>query len=140
MEDEAPEEVPIKRLEASAARDNAITKDVINVETCAQAQEKSPGPQMPSADTQCTDTNVHLNKNSRDSLVERKDKQSREKEKYCKGKTTVNRHKNEKILHKYHNKFLENLLARDIQHERNLICQCMKYIVDNNFFDADGSL
>lgn len=30
---------------------------------------------------------------------------------------------------------LDKLLARSIQHERNLICQCVKHIVDNNFFD-----
>ncbi|KAK1121844.1 hypothetical protein K0M31_010154 [Melipona bicolor] len=30
---------------------------------------------------------------------------------------------------------LQKLLSRSIQHERNLICQCVKYIVDNNFFD-----
>lgn len=43
--------------------------------------------------------------------------------------------KNEKFLHRYHNKLLEKLLSRSIQHERNLICQCVKYIIENNFFD-----
>lgn len=45
--------------------------------------------------------------------------------------------KNNKFLRRYHNKLLEKLLSRSIQHERNLICQCIKYIMDNNFFDLN---
>lgn len=83
---------------------------------------------------QCTDVSATSNKKSQDSVTKCQDKQKNEKKQYSKEKIT-NTNKNMKILHKYRNKFLENLLSRDIQHERNLICQCMKYIVDNNFFD-----
>ncbi|XP_056411395.1 FMR1-interacting protein NUFIP1 isoform X2 [Hyla sarda] len=31
---------------------------------------------------------------------------------------------------------LEMLLARDIRHERNVLLQCVRYIVQNNFFDC----
>ncbi|XP_015117203.1 nuclear fragile X mental retardation-interacting protein 1 [Diachasma alloeum] len=41
-----------------------------------------------------------------------------------------------KLLHQQkRSMFLDRLLSRSIQHERNYICQCIKYIVDNNFFD-----
>lgn len=60
-----------------------------------------------------------------------KDKQNRETNRI------MIKNKNEKILHKYHNKLLEKLLSRSIQHERNLICQCVKYIIENNFFDLN---
>lgn len=40
-------------------------------------------------------------------------------------------------LHKYYDKLLEKLLSRSIQHERNLICQCVKYIIENNFFNSN---
>ena len=32
-------------------------------------------------------------------------------------------------------KFLNRLLARSIQHERNIICQCITFIANNNYFD-----
>lgn len=32
---------------------------------------------------------------------------------------------------------LEKLLSREIQHERNTIVQCIKYIADNNYFDQN---
>ncbi|XP_034951914.1 nuclear fragile X mental retardation-interacting protein 1-like [Chelonus insularis] len=34
---------------------------------------------------------------------------------------------------------LQQLLSRSITHERNFICQCIKYIVDNNFFENKTS-
>lgn len=33
------------------------------------------------------------------------------------------------------NPFLEKLLQEDIRHERNVLLQCVNYVVRNNFFD-----
>lgn len=35
------------------------------------------------------------------------------------------------------NPFLEKLLQEDIRHERNILLQCVNYVVRNNFFDVD---
>lgn len=48
------------------------------------------------------------------------------------------KNKEQKITNRtppYTSQLLQKLLSRSIQHERNLICQCIKYIIDNNFFD-----
>lgn len=47
--------------------------------------------------------------------------------------------KNHQVSNRYQNKLLQRLLSRSIQHERNLICQCLKYIIDNNFFNPSLS-
>lgn len=60
-----------------------------------------------------------------------KDKQKQEMNR------TVIDDKNNNFLHTYRSKLLEKLLSRSIQHERNLICQCVKYIIENNFFDEN---
>ena len=38
------------------------------------------------------------------------------------------------------NAFLLQLLSREIQHERNLILQCVRYTVQNNFFTSNASV
>lgn len=75
-----------------------------------------------------TDANDKSNNKSLNTIAKRPDKQNRET-----NQILIN--KNERILHRYRNKLLEKLLSRSIQHERNLICQCVKYIIENNFFD-----
>ncbi|XP_015596972.1 nuclear fragile X mental retardation-interacting protein 1 [Cephus cinctus] len=42
---------------------------------------------------------------------------------------------NNKKRQPYRTQLLNRLLSRSIQHERNLVCQCIKYIVENNFFE-----
>jgi hypothetical protein len=90
---------------------------------------------MPPTDIQCIDVNTELEKNSENVVTKYQGKQKKEEKQREDSKETIADNYKERILHKYRNKFLENLLSRDIQHERNLICQCMKFIVDNNFFD-----
>jgi len=132
--DEAPEEIPIKKFKISEISENdKTTKSIIDEKTSAQVQEQI---SMPSTDVQCTDINTELDKNSENVVTKCEGKQKKEKKQKENSKETIANNHKEKILHKYHNKFLENLLSRDIQHERNLICQCMKFIVDNNFFDS----
>lgn len=45
-----------------------------------------------------------------------------------------------KIPNRHYDNLLLILLSRSIQHERNLISQCLKYILDNNFFLSRSSL
>jgi len=133
--DEAPEEIPVKKLKISEiSENNKTTKDIINEKTFVQVQEQI---SMPSTDMQCTNINTELDKSSENDAIKYQGKQKKEKKQKENSKKTIANNHKEKILHKYHNKFLENLLSRDIQHERNLICQCMKFIVDNNFFDSN---
>ena len=55
-----------------------------------------------------------------------------EKESYSKNREKIvnnGTHRQKRLM------LLNRLLSRSIQHERNLICQSIKYIADNNFFD-----
>ncbi|EZA60852.1 hypothetical protein DMN91_008060 [Ooceraea biroi] len=135
-DDEPPEVLPIKKLK-TYLQDDKTTKDAVNGETCGQIKEKTSDAlqiSTPPTDAECTDANAKSNKRSRNDIDKCQDKQKNNKKQNCRERTAINK-KNESNSHKYHNKFLESLLSRDIQHERNLICQCMRYIIDNNFFD-----
>ncbi|XP_066437986.1 FMR1-interacting protein NUFIP1 isoform X2 [Eleutherodactylus coqui] len=51
--------------------------------------------------------------------------------------TNIGRNRAKKqVITKRRTTLLEMLLARDIRHERNVILQCVRYIVQNNFFDC----
>lgn len=73
------------------------------------------------------------NETSQHSVNKRQDKQKH------KTNQTVEDKKHEKVSTRHRSTLLQMLLARSIQHERNLISQCLKYIVDNNFFESSGS-
>ncbi|XP_033761201.1 nuclear fragile X mental retardation-interacting protein 1-like [Pecten maximus] len=47
--------------------------------------------------------------------------------------------KNNKLFNNTKSSLLEKLLAKEIRHERNVILQCVYYIVKNNFFGAGKS-
>lgn len=112
--DEGPEEVPVKRIKIEELQDkvtkNTIHKEISDIQKCENESDK-------------------LNNKSEKTVAKYQDKQKHEM------KQTVIDNKNNNFLHRYHNKLLEKLLSRSIQHERNLICQCVKYIIENNFFD-----
>ncbi|XP_012146701.1 FMR1-interacting protein NUFIP1 [Megachile rotundata] len=119
-ESNGPLEVPIKRekLNDSISQENDIkeTKNEINHNTqlCTNTQE-------------CSDLKLPVAKNFKP-----KDKQNTELNRRLK-----NKEQKRKITKQqpYTSQLLQKLLSRSIQHERNLICQCVKYIVNNNFFD-----
>ncbi|XP_050457230.1 FMR1-interacting protein NUFIP1 isoform X2 [Cataglyphis hispanica] len=119
-DDEAPEEVPVKRMKIEELQQDKITKNTIDeeisdIQKCENDKLKSD----------------KLNNESQKTVVKYQNEQKHE----------MNRilidNKNNKLLRRYHNKLLEKLLSHSIQHERNLICQCIKYIIDNNFFDLN---
>ncbi|XP_072747432.1 FMR1-interacting protein NUFIP1 isoform X2 [Anoplolepis gracilipes] len=115
-DDEGPEEEPIKRIKIEKLQDNKITKNAVH-EEMSDIQE-------------CKKENDKSNNKSGKTIAKFQDKQKHE----------INRvidRKNNNFLYRYHNKLLEKLLSRSIQHERNLICQCVKYIIENNFFDLN---
>lgn len=102
-----PEEVSFKKINLNNENkeNNAIKDEVIYENRSIQTQ---------SIDSVCkiSKINLTLNQNSKN--------------------------KEQKIINKmppYTSQLLQKLLSRSIQHERNLICQCIKYIIDNNFFD-----
>ncbi|XP_076249508.1 FMR1-interacting protein NUFIP1 [Calliopsis andreniformis] len=121
---DAPEEVPIKKIKIEieeidlteqVIKNNKVTNTTqsdINAQECSNI--RSPAISASIA------KNPNCKNKSRIKLEEPKDRR--------RNATTNNKHS-------YKSQLLQRLLARSIQHERNLICQCVKYIVDNNFFD-----
>lgn len=79
-------------------------------------------------------SDVQKCKNESDKLNKFRKTSAKNKQKQELNRTVID-DKNNNFLHTYHYKLLERLLSRSIQHERNLICQCVKCIIENNFFD-----
>ncbi|KAL6258607.1 hypothetical protein P5V15_010561 [Pogonomyrmex californicus] len=125
--DDAPEEVPIKKIKTENLQDEKITESTIHEENSMQINEETSDVQP------CTNADDKSNKRSQNitKCQNKQNKQNRETNQIA------TNNKNEKFFHRYHNKLLEKLLSRAIQHERNLICQCVKYIIENNFFDSN---
>ncbi|KAL0101498.1 hypothetical protein PUN28_018967 [Cardiocondyla obscurior] len=122
--DEGPEEVPIKKIKTES-QDNEIIESKIPEENSTKVEEEISNVQSHS------DLGVESNNKSEDIFAKRPSKKNYE------ANPVIINNKNEKILNRYYNKLLEKLLSRSIQHERNLICQCVKYIIENNFFDSN---
>ncbi|XP_076302471.1 FMR1-interacting protein NUFIP1 [Lasioglossum baleicum] len=129
-ENDAPEEVPIKRvrLEDGIVEESSIKKDEVqnntevvnNVEVITDVQQCLNATSQENSDT----TNATISKHTH-----KENKKSHQHSKVTDQRTIV------KKKQPYTSQLLERLLSRSIQHERNLICQCIKYIVDNNFFE-----
>lgn len=119
--DEGPEEVPVKKIKED--QDDKIIDNANSTQACEETSNMQ----------SCIDAGDESNNKSRNIVPKYQDKQNH--------KSNTNQllisNKNEKFLHRYRNKLLEKLLSRSIQHERNLICQCVKYIIENNFFDLN---
>ncbi|KAG5345150.1 NUFP1 protein, partial [Acromyrmex charruanus] len=121
--DDGPEEVSIKKRKTEENLQDEITENTIHEENSIQVCEKISNAQS------CTNADDESNNKFQNTVITDQNKQSREPNR-------VISNKNEKFfLRRYHNQLLEKLLSRSIQHERNLICQCVKYIIENNFFD-----
>ncbi|KAG5324931.1 NUFP1 protein, partial [Pseudoatta argentina] len=121
--DDGPEEVSIKKRKTEENLQDEITENTIHEENSMQVCEKISNAQS------CTNADDESNNKFQNTVITDQNKQSREPNR-------VISNKNEKFfLRRYHNQLLKKLLSRSIQHERNLICQCVKYIIENNFFD-----
>lgn len=121
-----PEEVPIKKIKTEDLQDDKPTENT-NGENATQVCKETFNMQS------CTDTGDKSNNKPQNTTSKNQDKQYRETNRT----DNMISNKNEKFIKKYRNKLLEKLLSRSIQHERNLICQCVKYIIENNFFDIN---
>ncbi|XP_018339191.1 PREDICTED: nuclear fragile X mental retardation-interacting protein 1-like, partial [Trachymyrmex septentrionalis] len=119
--DDGPEEVSIKKRKTEENLQDDITENTIHEENSTQVCEKVSNTQS------CTNADDESNNKFQNTVATDQNKQSRELNR-------VVSNKNEKFVRRYHNQLLEKLLSRSIQHERNLICQCVKYIIENNFF------
>lgn len=120
-----PEEIPIKRIKKENIQEHNITE---NIETCSGMQSYT-DVNNKSSDTLNSHTQIKAKKISQRTVATLNKSKCKNE---ANGKTTYKR--NERVSSRYQNKLLQKLLSHSIQHERNLICQCMKYIVDNNFF------
>ncbi|KAF7378980.1 hypothetical protein HZH66_015214 [Vespula vulgaris] len=119
-EDEIPEEIPIKKSKICLDQKNIMVEKVLNPE------------QSVNNHSILSDT---VSNNEISNTSEKFNSKKKETEPYnIRTKNTIinNKRNNKNSLH-----LLQRLLSRSIQHERNMICQCIKYIVDNNFFDCD---
>lgn len=127
--DDFPEEVPIKRIKIEdlppkghkIAENITVGKETSNdMQSCTNVSE---------------DTSSHqpiISEISQHPVTKRQNKQKHKTNQIVEDK------KHEKVSTRHHNKLLQMLLSRSIQYERNLISQCLKYIVDNNFFESFG--
>lgn len=115
MEDGIVEESSIKKDEI---QNN--TGVVNNVEAITDVQQRLNTVSQENSDTMNATISKHTHKEN---------KKSHQHSKVTDQRTIV------KKKQPYTSQLLERLLSRSIQHERNLICQCIKYIVDNNFFE-----
>ncbi|XP_033351210.1 nuclear fragile X mental retardation-interacting protein 1-like [Bombus vosnesenskii] len=107
-ESDAPEEIPLKQIK--------LDNDTIIEESSAMKKMVDKN-KVVGNNLQSTDTVPKISKIKQPITVKRN------------SNTTINKKQ------PYTSQLLQKLLSRSIQHERNLICQCVKYIVDNNFFD-----
>lgn len=105
----------IEELQDDKTRKNTIHEEISDIQKCENDKLKSD----------------KLNNESQKTVAKYQDEQKHEMNR------TLIDNKNNIFLRRYRNKLLEKLLSRSIQHERNLICQCVKYIIDNNFFDLN---
>ncbi|XP_046430118.1 nuclear fragile X mental retardation-interacting protein 1-like [Neodiprion fabricii] len=121
-EDDGPEEVPFKKIKV----DTNIPVSV-------------PALTNPDDDCHINDKSTTRNNDSRHRF-EHFEKTRQNNNKYKNERNNQRFHQNKNhtaqgILNTNKNRLLNKLLSRSIQHERNLICQCIKYIVDNNYFE-----
>ncbi|XP_053995760.1 FMR1-interacting protein NUFIP1-like isoform X1 [Hylaeus anthracinus] len=120
-ESDAPEELPIKKIriddDIRIEKNNSKSEDRLDKNAVVSNTQEHSNPQLPV----CLNINSKF-QNKRSTDLNRHSKEKRQI-------ATVNKKQ------PYTSQLLEKLLSRSIQHERNLICQCVKYIVDNNFLD-----
>lgn len=160
-DDDGPEEVSIKRIKTEYLQNDKMTEmenlqddkmiktenleddkmiktknlqddEIINTENLQDDKMKGniiheENPSAQASNTQsCTNASDESNNKFKNTVGKNEDKQTRESNQIS--------YKNVKNPRR-HSSLLEKLLSRAIQHERNLICQCVKYIIENNFFD-----
>lgn len=104
---EAPEEIPIKRIKLHHEADISSKSEVITVNTNIVTGET----------TEEKTPIIKNNEPNRGPIEE------------------PNKPQKKNFRHNERDRLLERLLSRSVTYERNFICQCVKYIVDNNFFD-----
>ncbi|CAJ0956851.1 unnamed protein product [Ranitomeya imitator] len=116
--DSEPEEIPMKKISEAIEENRHI------LEAHRQSTDSVP------ANVKTKNTSEVSNADS--CSTELKPKVSHNKSHTNKGRNNTKRPVNTKRR----NTLLEMLLARDIRHERNVILQCVRYIVQNRFFEA----
>lgn len=111
--DSEPEELPIKRVTEAIEENRQI------LEAHAPSIDSKP------ANVKAENTTKVANKDCRSAALQPRGHHN-------KGRNN----KNKPFNTKSRTTLLEMLLARDIRHERNVILQCVRYVVQNHFFDC----
>ncbi|XP_012286944.1 nuclear fragile X mental retardation-interacting protein 1 [Orussus abietinus] len=128
IEREKPEEMSIERVKPEEKPIERIKPEEISVKTDTCKENKSPSPEKTSnnkIDEESGKTGKRLPYGK---------KRGRELDRNTLENKSDHNLKKRNIKGNYSH-LLRSLLSRSIQHERNQIYQCIKYIADNNFFD-----
>ncbi|CAD6224096.1 GSCOCG00005479001-RA-CDS [Cotesia congregata] len=131
-EDEPPEEIPIKK--AKIEKIDVNQEPISSNTTVNQFQDVKTLPQLDKTSkifhkNDLKHNNSNNNKNSKNSNSSHNNNNNN---------NITSKSNKRKNLYQRH-ALLEQLLSKSIAHERNYICQCLKYIVDNNFFEKKES-
>lgn len=127
---DGPEEVPIEKIkveDAITTKGNDIKKEATGENEVVGKTHLNRNVQK-NSNQQSSESSIPTNTSSKC-----RNTQNAESNRHPRNKGPNATATNYKQSHK--SQLLQRLLSRSIQHERNLICQCIKYIVDNNFFD-----
>ncbi|KAM4048122.1 FMR1-interacting protein NUFIP1 [Anomaloglossus baeobatrachus] len=115
--DSEPEEIPIKKISEALEENKHI------LEAHKQSMDLEP-------------TNVKTRNISKVANSDSRTNTLQPKVLHDQVHTNKRNHTKRPVSTKSRNTLLEMLLARDIRHERNVILQCVRYIVQNHFFEG----
>ncbi|KAK0078836.1 hypothetical protein PV325_002044 [Microctonus aethiopoides] len=121
MDDEMPEEIPAKKIKIDMEHE---CDSALNQDTCAVSNDNE-------------ENDGKIKKIEKDLSTENKNELTKSS---CNPKMNARSSIKSNGVPEKKNRFpkrqmlLQRLLSRSITHERNFICQCIKYIEDNNYF------
>ncbi|XP_055946581.1 FMR1-interacting protein NUFIP1-like isoform X1 [Argiope bruennichi] len=133
-DDEPPSELPSRKcIETELLESKESNTHEINDDSEGDSPIEMPVAKVPLNEISNSDDLISKDKpsgkHSRDNAARSNRKFDRNQNKYSNRQNVVDQTPVRKST------LLEKLLADDIRHERNIIMQCVRYIVKNNFFD-----
>ncbi|XP_014220622.1 uncharacterized protein PFB0765w-like isoform X2 [Trichogramma pretiosum] len=133
-DDELPEEVPIVKLniENEISHISESENKVIGV---IQKNDDSALEELSTSPNVSTKNNSSKNSNASEEVTQPKSNEKSYQKKETKNSNFKNHKANDSEYSNGRLRLLNRLLQSEIQHERNLIFQCITFIANNNFFE-----
>lgn len=130
LTDNGPEEIPFKKIKVDVDSLESEPAAVTNQADCGN-------PNINNSNRTRSQNNNGRNKGKDSNRVKRNDDDSKDEQRGQRFQKKSNDNHNARGRANNGKKIqlLNKLLSKSIQHERNLISQCIKYIVDNNYFE-----